>query len=225
MSALAQRALHRYVCAVRASHAEGVRMSDAFTLYGSSSSGNSLKPKWVADKLGIRFRWIEVNTFNGETRTPEFLKLNPAGQAPVVVFADGRVLAQSNAIMLHLAEGSALVPSDTFARAKMFEWMFWEQYSHEPTIAVRIARKHYLGMSDAELDPALLTKGNAALARLELQLAQTSYLVGQELTLADVALVAYTRVAHRGGFDLGQYPAVKAWVARVEGDLGLEPAG
>lgn len=199
-------------------------MSEGFTLYGSSSSGNSLKPKWVADKLGLPFRWVEVNTFNGETRTPEFLELNPAGQAPVVVFADGRALAQSNAIMLHLAEGSALVPAHAFQRAKMFEWLFWEQYSHEPTIAVRIARKHYLGMSDADLDPALLTKGNAALARLELQLSQSSYLVGQGLTLADVALVAYTRVAHRGGFDLNLYPAVKAWVARVEGDLGLEPA-
>lgn len=196
----------------------------SFTLYGSSSSGNSLKPKWVADKLGIPFTWVEVNTFNGETRTPEFLKLNPAGQAPVIVFADGRTLAQSNAIMLHLAEGSALVPHDAFARAKMFEWMFWEQYSHEPTIAVRIARKHYLGMSDTELDPALLTKGNAALARLELQLQQSRYLVGDAITLADVALVAYTRVAHKGGFDLGQYLAVKAWVARVEGDLGLQPA-
>jgi len=199
-------------------------MSEAFTLYGSSSSGNSLKPKWVADKLGIPFRWIEVNTFNGETRTPGFLKLNPAGQAPVIVFADGRTLAQSNAIMLHLAEGSTLVPADAFERAKMFEWMFWEQYSHEPTIAVRIARRHYLGISDSELDPALLTKGNAALARLELQLSQSLYLVGQALTLADVALVAYTRVAHRGGFDLNQFPAVKAWVVRVEGDLGLQPA-
>lgn len=199
-------------------------MSDAFTLYGSSSSGNSLKPKWVADKLKIPFRWVEVNTFNGETRTPEFLRLNPAGQAPVIVYADGRVLAQSNAIMLHLADGSRLVPGDAFARAKMFEWMFWEQYSHEPTIAVRIARKHYLGMSDAELDPALLTKGHAALARLELQLTQTSYLVGQDLTLADVALVAYTRVAHRGGFDMSQYPAVRAWVSRVEADLGLSAA-
>ncbi|HVK80048.1 MAG TPA: glutathione S-transferase family protein [Verrucomicrobiae bacterium] len=196
-------------------------MSDAFTLYGSSSSGNSLKPKWVAETLGLSFRWVEVNTFNGETRTPEFLKLNPAGQAPVLVFADGRTLAQSNAIMLHLAEGSALVPNDAFARAKMFEWMFWEQYSHEPTIAVRIARKHYLGMSDSELDPALLTKGNAALARLELQLQQSRYLVADAITLADVALVAYTRVAHRGGFDLNQYPKVQDWVGRVEGDLGL----
>lgn len=199
-------------------------MSDALTLYGSSSSGNSLKPKWVAERLGLPFRWIEIDTFSGATRTPEFLKLNPAGQAPVAVFEGGHVLAQSNAIMLHLAEGSDLIPKDAFARAKMFEWMFWEQYSHEPTIAVRIARKYYLKQSDDQLDPALLTKGKAALARLELQLTQSRYLVGKAICLADIALVAYTRVAHRGGFDLSAYPAVAGWVRRVEGDLRLEPA-
>ena len=199
-------------------------MSDAFTLYGSSSSGNSLKPKWVADKLGIPFRWIEVNTFNGETRTPAFLQLNPAGQAPVIVFADGRTLAQSNAIMLHLAEGSALVPNDAFARAKMFEWMFWEQYSHEPQIAVRIARKHYLGKREDELEPSLLPKGNAALARMELQLKETPFLVGRALSLADIALVAYTRKADLGGYNLRDYPAVRGWVVRVEELLGIETA-
>ncbi len=199
-------------------------MAEAFTLYGSSSSGNSLKPKWVAERLCIPFRWVEVNTFNGETRTPDFLKLNPAGQAPVAVFADGRALAQSNAIMLHLAEGSVLIPGDAFARAKMFEWMFWEQYSHEPTIAVRIARKYYLKQTDEQLDPSLLVKGNAALARLELQLRATPYLVGEAISLADVALVAYTRVAHRGGFDLDAYPAVRDWVRRIEAALGVPPA-
>jgi len=199
-------------------------MSEVFTLYGSSSSGNSLKPKWVAERLGIPFRWIEVDTFNGETRTPDFLKLNPAGQAPVAVFADGRALAQSNAITLHLAERSDLIPSDAFARAKMFEWMFWEQYSHEPTIAVRIARKYYLKQIDAELDPSLLIKGNAALGRLELQLGETPYLVGEAISLADIALVAYTRVAYRGGFDLDAYPAVRDWVRRIEAELNIQPA-
>ncbi|MBN8607538.1 MAG: glutathione S-transferase family protein [Caulobacterales bacterium] len=199
-------------------------MSEVFTLYGSSSSGNSLKPKWVAERLGIPFRWIEVDTFNGETRTPDFLKLNPAGQAPVAVLADGRALAQSNAITLHLAERSDLIPSDAFARAKMFEWMFWEQYSHEPTIAVRIARKYYLKQIDAELDPSLLIKGNAALGRLELQLGETPYLVGEAISLADIALVAYTRVAHRGGFDLDAYPAVRDWVRRIEAELNIQPA-
>jgi glutathione S-transferase len=196
----------------------------AITLYGSSSSGNCLKPKWVAERLGLAVEWIEVDTFSGETRTPEFLALNPPGQVPLAVLEDGRRLAQSNAIMMHLAEGSELVPADAYDRAKMFEWLFWEQYSHEPAIAVRIAQKFYRGKRDEELDPALLTKGEAALARMELQLKETPYLVGPALTLADVALVAYTRVAHKGGFDLARYAAVMAWIRRVEADLGLPGA-
>ena len=197
----------------------------AIKLYGSSNSGNCLKVKWIAARLGVELEWIEIDTFSGATRTPEFLALNPAGQAPLAILPDGRTLAQSNAIMLYLAEHTDLVPTDSYDRARMFEWLFWEQYSHEPAIAVRIARKHYLGQSDAELDPALLTKGKAALARMEQQLSQTPYLVGSSLTLADVALVAYTRAAHRGGFDLGDYPAVKAWVGKIEGELGLESLG
>lgn len=193
------------------------------TIYGSSQSGNCHKVKWVAERLGLPFEWIEVDSFSGATRTPEFLALNPAGQVPLVVLDDGRTLAQSNAIMLHLAEGSSLIPSDRYDRAKMLEWLFWEQYSHEPAIAVRIARRFYLNTPEAELDPSLLIKGKAALARLQERLAQTPLLVGSGLSLADIALVAYTRAAHRGGFDLGDYAAVKAWVSRVEGSLGLDP--
>lgn len=192
------------------------------TIHGSSRSGNCLKVRWTAERLELPFEWIEVDTFSGATRTAEFLALNPAGQVPLVVFGDGRTLAQSNAIVLHLAEGSSLIPSDRYERAKMLEWLFWEQYSHEPAIAVRIARRFYLKTPEAELDPSLLTKGKAALARLQTQLVQTPLLVGSELSLADIALVAYTRAAHRGGFDLGDYPAVKAWVSRVEGSLGLD---
>lgn len=192
-------------------------------IYGNSDSGNCLKVRWTAERLGVGFKWIEVNSLIGETRTPEFLALNPAGQVPVVMCADGRMLAQSNAIMLHLAERSALVPTDAYDRAKMFEWLFWEQYSHEPAIAVRIARKFFLGQSEAELDPTLLPRGKAALARMEMQLSETPFLVGPALTLADIALVAYTRAAHRGGFDLNDYPAVKNWVGRLEAELGLQP--
>lgn len=196
----------------------------AIKLYGSSSSGNCMKPKWVLDRLRIGYEWIETDSFDGSTRTPEFLALNPAGQVPVAILPDGRLLAQSNAILVHFAEGSDLIPSDAYDRAKMFEWLFWEQYSHEPQIAVRIARKHFLGKRDDELDPSLLTKGNAALARMELQLKQTPFLVADALSLADVALVAYTRKAHLGGFDLEAYPAVRGWVLRVEDLLGLESA-
>jgi glutathione S-transferase len=198
-------------------------MSDTITLYGSSISGNCLKPKWVADHLGIPVRWIETEVFDGSTRTPEFLKLNPAGQVPLAVLADGRTLAQSNAIMLHLAEGSALAPKDAYARAKMFEWLFWEQYSHEPYIAVRIARFHYLKTPEQDLDPKLLTRGNDALARMELQLSQTTYLVGDAVSLADVALIAYTRKARMGGYALADYVAIVQWIARVERALKLPP--
>lgn len=196
----------------------------AIKLYGSSISGNCLKPKWILDRLGIAYEWIETDSFDGSTRTPEFLALNPAGQVPVAVLDDGRILAQSNAMMLYFAEGTDLIPSDAYDRAKMYEWLFWEQYSHEPQIAVRIARKHYLGKRDDELDPSLLAKGNAALARMELQLRTTPYLVGAGLSLADVALVAYTRKAHLGGFALGDYPSVGRWVTRVEERLELETA-
>lgn len=191
-------------------------------LYGSSVSGNCHKPKWILDRLGIAYEWIETDSFTGATRTPEFLVLNPAGQVPLIVLADGRTLAQSNAMMLHFAEGSDLIPRDAYDRAKMFEWLFWEQYSHEPQIAVRIALKHYLGKSDDDLAPSLLTKGNAALARMELQLKETPFLVGASLSLADIALVAYTRRAHLGGFELADYPAVRGWVLRVEELLGID---
>jgi glutathione S-transferase len=199
-------------------------MAKPMKVYGSSISGNCLKVKWVADRLGVPFDWIETDVFGGETRTPEFLALNPGGQVPLVTFADGRTLAQSNAIIVHLAEGSDLIPADSYSCAKMFEWMFWEQYSHEPYVAVRIARLFYLKKREDELDPALKTRGEAALARMELGLRDGAYLVGDRLTLADVALVAYTRNAHKGGFDLSAYPAVKDWVSRVERDLRLESA-
>lgn len=196
-------------------------MTSAMKIYGSSDSGNCLKVKWVAERLGLPFEWIETSSFTGATRTPEFLAINPAGQVPAVILSDGRVLAQSNAIMLFLAESTDLVPRDGYDRAKMFEWLFWEQYSHEPAIAVRIARVHFLKQREEDLDPALLTKGNAALAKMELQLNKTQYLVGLTLTLADVALVAYTRKATLGGFNLGDFPAVSAWISRVERDLRL----
>lgn len=196
-------------------------MTDVMKIYGSSDSGNCLKVKWVAERLGVPFEWIETSSFTGVTRTPQFLAINPAGQVPVVILRDGRKLAQSNAIMFYLAEQSDLVPRDAYDRAKMFEWLFWEQYSHEPAIAVRIARVHFLKQSEEDLDPALLTKGKAALAKMELQLTETQYLVGAMLTLADIALVAYTRRANLGGFDLAQYPALNAWIARVERDLRL----
>jgi glutathione S-transferase len=191
-------------------------------IFGDSISGNCLKVKWVAERLGIAHDWIEIDILKGETRTDAFLALNPFGQVPVVQFDDGRTLSQSNAIILYFAEGSDLVPDDAFERAKMLEWMFWEQYSHEPTIAVRRFQKHYLKKSDDAIDADLMAKGRRALGRMEMALISSDFIAGgAALTLADIALLAYTRMAHEGGFDLGDFPAVHAWVARCELELGL----
>lgn len=191
-------------------------------IFGDSASGNCLKAKWVAQRLGLAHEWIEIDILKGETRTDAFLALNPFGQVPVVQFDDGRTLSQSNAIILHLAEGSDLIPADAFERAKMLEWMFWEQYSHEPAIAVRRFQKHYLKKSDEAIDADLLPRGRRALGRMEMALISSDFIAGgTAISLADIALLAYTRLAHEGGFDLDDFPAVHAWVARCELELGL----
>ena len=196
------------------------------TLYGDSISGNCMKPKWTADLLGIPYDWVEVDILQGGTQTEDFLSLNPAGQVPLARWPDGRALPQSNAIMLYLAEeaGSDLVPSDMFRRAQMMSWLFWEQYSHETAIAVRRFQKHYLNTPDDQIDPQLMAKGRRALGVMELQLTYTDWLVGDAMTLADIALVVYTRVAHEGGFDLSDFPSVERWVSRTEVALNLPHA-
>lgn len=194
------------------------------TLYGDTVSGNCLKPLWVAKLVGVDVDWIETSAFDGSTRTPQFLALNAAGQVPVVVLPDGRTLAQSNAIMLYLAEGSRLVPVDAYDRARMFEWLFWEQYSHEPYIAVCRFQMVYLKKPAADLDPDKVKRGQAALARMEQHLSASRFLAGEALSLADVSLLAYTRVAHEGGFDLTGYPSVRRWIGEAEAALGLPPA-
>jgi len=195
----------------------------SITIYGDSISGNCLKVKWTADHLGLAYEWVEIDVVKGEARSDTLRKLNPAAQVPTVVLADGRSLAQSNAIVLHLAEGSSLIPKDPYWRAKMLEWLFWEQYSHEPYIAVRRFHRLYLNTPEAELDPKLKARGDAALARMETWLGASPYLVEGGLSCADIALVAYTRMAHEGGFDLSQFPSVKGWVARIDAELGLAP--
>jgi glutathione S-transferase len=192
------------------------------TVYGDSISGNCLKVKFVCDRLSIPYRWVETSVLKGETRMPEFLNMNPAGQVPVVALADGRPLAQSNAIMLHLAEGSDLIPSDAYDRALMLQWLFWEQYSHETVIAVRRFHKTFLKKPEAEIDPALLPKGERVLQVMDDHLAFRHFFVGERLSLADIALVAYTRWAREGGFD--PPPHVQGWVRRVEKELGLDHA-
>ena len=192
-------------------------------VYGDSNSGNCLKVKWVCDKLALPYQWIEIDTRKGETRTPQFLAMNGAGQVPTVAFDDGRTLAQSNAIIRYLARDSALIPADTFAAAKMDEWLFWEQYSHEPYIAVCRMQMVYLGKSASDLDPDKVKRGYAALARMEHQLATSRYLLGDSVTLADVSLLAYTRLAHEGGFHLDGYAAIRRWIGDAERALHLAP--
>ena len=193
-------------------------------IFGDTKSGNCLKVKWVCDYLALPYDWIAVDILKSDTRTPEFLALNPAGQVPLVVLDDGRALAQSNAIIRYLARGSDLIPQDSFATAKMDEWLFWEQYSHEPYIAVCRFQMFYLGKSASDLDPDKVKRGYAALARMEHQLAITPFLVGDAVSLADVSLLAYTRLAHEGGFHLDGYAAVRRWIGETEKLLGLPPA-
>jgi glutathione S-transferase len=190
-------------------------------IYGDLKSGNCLKVKWVCDRLSRRYAWIDIDTLKSQSRTPEFLKLNGAGQVPVLELDDGRTLAQSNAIIRYLARGTDLIPAEAFLSAKMDEWLFWEQYSHEPYLAVCRFQMFYLGQSQGDLDPEKVKRGYFALARMEHQLHDTQFLVGDALSLADVALLAYTRVAHEGGFHLDGYASVRRWIADSEKVLGI----
>ncbi len=201
-------------------------MNGAMVIYGDVASGNCLKVKWTADHLGIPYDWHPVDVVAGEARTAAFLRVNPGGKVPAIVLPGGELLTESNAIIHYLARGSALVPDDALDHARMLQWMFWEQYSHEPYIAVRRYHLHLAGADPATLDPKLLERGNAALAVMEAHLAgdgtaARDWFVGDGPTLADVALVAYTRWAGQGGFDLDAFPAVRDWVGRVEAALEI----
>ena len=191
-------------------------------IYGDVGSGNCQKVKATAEFLGLAYDWIAIDIMMGESRTAEFLRVNPAGQIPVVVFDDGRTLAQSNAIVRYLARGSSLIPDDPFDCAKADEWMFWEQYSHEPCVAVARYQRVYLKTPQSEIDPRLMERGDRALDRLEARLAGRDYLVGERLSVADIALLPYTRLAHEGGFDLASRPAIGEWIARCEAQLKFD---
>jgi glutathione S-transferase len=193
-------------------------------IYGDINSGNCLKVKWVCDALALSYSWVEIDTLKRETRTPQFLRLNDAGQVPTVEFDDGRTLAESNAIIRYLARSSHLIPEDAFAAAKMDQWLFWEQYSHEPYVAVCRFQMRYLGKPASDLDPEKVKRGYAALERMERQLATTRFLVDDDISLADVSLLAYTRLAHEGGFRLDDYAAVRRWIGEAERALHLPPA-
>jgi glutathione S-transferase len=193
-------------------------------IYGDLNSGNCLKVKWVCDYLSRAYTWVAVDTLKGESRTADFLKVNPWGQVPAVVLDDGRTLAQSNAIIRYVARDSDLVPADAYDAARMDAWLFWEQYSHEPYVAVCRFQMVYLGKPVSELDSEKVKRGYAAFDQMERQLSASRFLVGDAISLADVSLLAYTRVAHEGGFDLGRFTAIRRWTADAETRLGLSPA-
>ncbi len=186
-------------------------------IYGDIQSGNCYKIKLLCALLDIEHEWIHVDILAGNNRTPEFLAKNPNGKIPLLELADGRCVSESNAILNFLASDSDFLPKDKYKLAKVQQWLFFEQYSHEPFIAVARFIAKYLGMPEsrrAEYE-SKQEGGHKALSVMEAQLIKSPYLVGDQLTTADIALYGYTHVAHEGGFDLSMYPAIQSWLSRI----------
>ena len=196
-----------------------------YTVYGMSFSGNCYKVRLLLEQLGQAYRWVEVDVTQGDTRTPDFLAMNPNGKVPTLQLPSGECLPESNAILCYLADGTRYWPTDRWARAQTLQWMFFEQYSHEPFIAVaRFINTLLPGdhARRAEL-PRLLERGYQALQVMEGHLRQHDFFVAGEYTIADIALFAYTHVAADGGFDLEPYPEVRAWLSRVQATAKFVP--
>lgn len=186
-------------------------------IYGDYYSGNCYKLALLASHLQLPHEWVHVDILAGETHSESFEAKNPNGKIPTLELDDGQVLCESNAILNFLAEGSALLPSEPFARAQVLQWQFFEQYSHEPYIAVARYINRYLGLPPerkAEFE-AKQTGGHKALTVMEKRLSEASWLVADAFSIADISLYAYTHVADEGGFDLANYPAVEAWLHRA----------
>ena len=194
-------------------------------VYGDLTSGNCYKVELLMALLRIAHRWVGVSALAGGTRDPAFLAKNPAGKIPLLEIEPGLYLPESNAILWYLAEGSGFVPGDRLERARLLQWMFFEQYSHEPYIAVSrfIIRFQKAGEAEAERLAGLKVKGEAALGVMEQHLRGRDFFVGAQASLADVALYAYTHVAHEGGFDLASTPAIQGWITRVAALPGYVP--
>ncbi|MGK9418085.1 glutathione S-transferase family protein [Pseudomonas cedrina] len=190
-----------------------------YKVYGDYKSGNCYKVKLMLSLLGIPYQWVDVDILKGDTQTVEFLAKNPNGKIPVLELEDGTCLWESNAILNFLADGSEFLPTEPRLRTQVLQWQFFEQYSHEPYIAVARFIQFYLNMPQDRLEEYKTTHkgGYKALKVMERQLQATPYLVGEQYSIADIALYAYTHVAHEGGFDLTSYPAVQAWLKRVAG--------
>ena len=196
-----------------------------FTVYGMADSGNCYKVKLALEQLGLPYRWIEVDSTRGETRSAKFLAMNPNGKVPTLGLEDGTFLPESNAILGYLAEGSPLLPSDRLGRARVLQWMFFEQYSHEPYIAVVRFIMRYLPPDSprrAEL-PRLQERGIQALSVMDQHLRKEPFFAAGRYTVADIALYAYTHCAGDNGFDLARFPAVSAWLERVQAQPRFVP--
>lgn len=194
-----------------------------YKLYDFRPSGNGYKVRLLLTQLGIPFEYIEKDILQRETRTPEFLAINPNGRIPVLELEPGVYLSESNAILIYLSEATPYLPEDKLERAYVMQWLFFEQYSHEPYIATSRFLMHYANSTDpqqAAANQAVIQQkrepGYAALGVLERQLKDHPFLVGDRYTIADIALYAYTHVAGEGGFDLNGFPAILAWIDRVQ---------
>jgi glutathione S-transferase len=194
-------------------------------VYGDLTSGNCYKVKLLMALLAIDHQWVPVSALAGETRDPAFLAKNPAGRIPLLEIEPDLYLPESNAILWYLADGTTFVPEDRLQRANMLQWMFFEQYSHEPYIAVSrfIIKFQQAEESEADRLAGLKVKGEAALSVMEQHLGGRDFFVGEQPSLADITLYAYTHVAHEGGFDLAPYSAIQGWITRVAALPGYLP--
>lgn len=195
------------------------------TVHGFSPSGNCHKVRLLLEQLGRAYRWIETDSARGATRTPAYLAKNPNGKVPMIELDDGRVLVESNAILFWLAEGTPYLPEDAWQRAQALSWMFFEQYSHEPYVAVARFICGWTAPDSprrAEL-PRLRERSHEALRVMERHLASAQWFTGERYGIADIALFAYTHVAPEGGVALDAYPAIRAWIARVQSTPGFVP--
>jgi glutathione S-transferase len=191
---------------------------NTWSLYDYLPSGNGYKCRLAMHQLEKPFQLVQKDIMAGMSRTPEFLAKNPNGRIPVLDLGDGRCLAESNAILLFVAEGSRLLPSDSWERAQVYQWLFFEQYSHEPNVATPRFWLHSL--PEDKIDKGLLAKkqdlGRAALGVMDRHLASRPFFVGERYSIADIALYAYTHVADEGGLELTPFPAIRRWLGRVK---------
>ncbi|WP_075184769.1 glutathione S-transferase family protein [Teredinibacter haidensis] len=196
-------------------------------IYGDPVSGNCYKIQLTCSLLGIDYDWIPIDVLAGETQTPTFLRKSPNGKIPLLELDSGETLAESNAIINYLSVGSHLLPENAFQLAKAQQWQFFEQYSHEPYIAVRRFIQIYQGLPENRLVEYEAKKagGEKALWIMDQQLQKTAFLVGEKISVADIALFAYTHVANEGGFDLADYPSIEAWLKRIKGQPNFKPMG